>query len=88
MSEAISITDVYEELKKIEKNMVTKADIGSLTETIEILSNPETMKQLVEGAEDIRRGRVKQVISVKESVSSNDVGSEKNRHVSPFLKTT
>lgn len=69
MSEAISITDVYEELKKIERNMVTKADIESLTETIEILSNPETMKQLAEGAEDIKKGRVKQVNSVKDLIS-------------------
>ena len=69
MSEAISITDVYEELKKIERNMVTKADIESLTETIEIMSNPETMKQLAMGAEDIRKGRVKQITSVKDLLS-------------------
>ena len=69
MSEAISITDVYEELKRIEKNMVTKTDLESLTDTIEILSNPETMKQLLGSAEDIKRGKTKQITSAKDLLS-------------------
>ncbi len=69
MSEAISITDVYEELKKIERNMVTKADIESLTETIEIMNNPETMKQLMASTEDIKKGKVKEIKSVKDLIS-------------------
>lgn len=69
MSEAVSISDVYEELKKIERNMVTKNELESLTDTIEILSNPETMKQLAGSAEDIRKGRVKQIASTKDLLS-------------------
>ncbi len=66
MSEAVSITDVYEELKKIERNMVTKNELESLTNTIEILSNPETMKQLIGSAEDILKGKIKPVTSTKD----------------------
>ena len=69
MSEAVSITDVYEELKKIERNMVTKQELESLTDTIEVLSNPQTMKQLVGSTEDIHKGRVKQVTSTKDLLS-------------------
>ena len=69
MSEVISITDVYEELKKIERNMVTKQELESLSATIEILSNPETMKQLTESAEDIRKGKVRQVASAHDLLS-------------------
>ena len=66
MSEAVSLQQVYEELKKIEINMVTKAEFESLTDSLEILSNPETMKQLVGSSEDIRKGRTKQVTSTKD----------------------
>ena len=69
MSEAVSLQQVYEELKKIEINMVTKAEFESLTDSLEILSNPETMKQLVGSSEDIRKGRAKQVTSTKDLLS-------------------
>ncbi len=66
MTEAVSIKDVFEELKKIERNMATKVELEALSNTIEVLSNPETMKQLIGSAEDIRKGRVKQVTSAKD----------------------
>ena len=66
MSEAVSLQQVYDELKKIEINMVTKAEFESLTDSLEILSNPESMKQLVGSSEDIRKGRAKQVTSTKD----------------------
>lgn len=69
MTEAVSMKEVYEELKKIERNMATKTELESLADTIEILSNPETMKQLVGSAEDIRKGKVKQITSAQDLIS-------------------
>lgn len=69
MAEAISIKQVYDELKNIEKKMITKKEIESLIETIGIMGNPETMKQVAESMEDIKKGRVKDVSSVKDLMS-------------------
>jgi len=68
MAETVSIKKVYEELKNIEKKMVTKKEIESLTDTIKIISNPETMKQIAESMEDIKHGRVKEVNSAKDLI--------------------
>lgn len=69
MSEAISIKQVYTELKKIERKMATKKEIESLSDTIGIMSNPETMKQISESMEDIKHGRVKEINSVRDLMS-------------------
>lgn len=69
MAEAISIKKVYDELKKMEKDMVTKKEMESLTDTIGIIGNPETMKQIAGSMEDIKHGRVKEVSSVKDLLS-------------------
>ena len=66
MAETITIKQVYGELKKIEKNMVTKRQMESLMETIQIMGNPDTMKQIAESMEAIKEGRVKEVNSVKD----------------------
>lgn len=68
MTETVSIKKVYKELKNIEKKMVTKKEIESLIETIGIMSNPETMKQVAKSMEDIKHGRVKEVGSVKDLI--------------------
>ena len=69
MTEVISINQVYTELKKIEKEMVTKKEIESLIGTIGVMGNPETMKQIAGSMEDIKHGRVKEVNSVKDLMS-------------------
>ncbi|HLD33449.1 MAG TPA: hypothetical protein VJB66_01900 [Candidatus Nanoarchaeia archaeon] len=46
--------------------MTTNEDVESLVETIEILSNPETMRRIAASMEDIKHGRVKAVRSVKD----------------------
>ena len=69
MTEAITMEKVFDELKKIERRMVTKEDMEALVDTIEITSNPETMKQVMQSEEDIKRGRVKIVHSVKGMLS-------------------
>ncbi len=66
MPETITIQTVYEELKKIEKHMVTKKEIESLTETLAVLNNPETMQQLASSKKDIEEGRVTVVRSAKD----------------------
>ncbi|MDP7323392.1 MAG: hypothetical protein QF632_01370 [Candidatus Woesearchaeota archaeon] len=66
MTNAITIQQVYEELKKIEKQMVTKKEIESLSETLKILSNSDTMEQLSSSNADIKSGRVKEVNSAKD----------------------
>ena len=69
MPETITIKNVYDELKKIEKQMVTKSEIISLIDTIEIMGNSETMKRIAESSDDIKHGRVKPVNSVREMLS-------------------
>lgn len=66
MAEAISLEHVYEELKKIEKIMATKKDVDGLLETLEIMANPETMKQIRESEKDIKEGKVKEIRSVQD----------------------
>lgn len=69
MAETVSLTQVYNELKKIEKSMATKKEVDSLTETINILGNPETLHQIASSLEDIKQGRIKRVNSVKDMLS-------------------
>ena len=44
--------------------MVTKEELNSAIETIAILSNEDTMRQIVESEEDIKAGRFKEIESV------------------------
>ncbi len=49
--------------------MVTKKEIESLIDTIGIMSNPKTMKQIAKSMEDIKHGRVKEISSVKDLIN-------------------
>ncbi len=69
MTESITIEDVYQELKAIEKKMVTREDLEALIDSVEILSNPKTMEALRKSDLDIKEGRVKEVSSVEELLS-------------------
>ena len=66
MPEVVTIQDIYEALKRIEEKMVTREDVEALIDSIEILSNPETMEALHESDHDIKAGRVREITSVKE----------------------
>ena len=66
MAESITINTVYEELKLIEQKMVTKEELDRLLETLEIISNPNTMEQIRESEEDIKLGRIKEIKSIKD----------------------
>lgn len=69
MTEAVTMKQVFDELKNIEKKMVTKEEIEALIDTIEIMSNPQTMKQIVQSEEDIKHGRIKTVHSASSMLS-------------------
>ncbi len=69
MAGSITIEDVYQELKAIEKKMVTREDLEALIDSVEILSNPKTMEALRKSDLDIKEGRVKEVSSVEELLS-------------------
>jgi hypothetical protein len=69
MAGSITIEDVYQELKTIERTMVTREDLDALIDSVEILSNPKTMEALRRSDLDIKEGRVKKVSSVEEMLS-------------------
>ncbi len=69
MAGTVTIEDVYQELKTIERTMVTRQDLDALIDTVEILSNPKTMAALRKSDLDIKEGRVKEVSSVEELLS-------------------
>ncbi len=66
MTDAVTIEDVYQELKRLGEKMVTRADIEALLDSIEIINNPKTMEKLRKSDRDIKEGRVKEVTSVKD----------------------
>ncbi len=66
MTESITIEDVYQELKAIERKMVTREDIEALIDSVEILRNPKMMEALHKSDLDIKEGRIKEVSSVEE----------------------
>ena len=69
MSETVTIGQVFDELKKIESNMITKDELERFFETVEILNNPEVVRQLKESKEDIRYGKFKAITSVNDLLS-------------------
>jgi hypothetical protein len=64
MSSGVTIDEVYQEIKKIRETMVRREDLEPLVDTIEILSNPETMESIKRSESDIAAGRVKEISSV------------------------
>lgn len=69
MIESVTIEDVYQELKTIERTMVTREDLDAIIDSVEILSNPKTMAALHKSDLDIKENRVKEVSSVEELLS-------------------
>jgi hypothetical protein len=69
MAGSITIEDVYQELKAIERKVVTREDLEALIDPVEILSNPKTTEALRKSDLDIKEGRVKKVSSVEELLS-------------------
>lgn len=66
MAQAISLKQVYEKLKVIEEKMITEQKLSEYLETIEIISNSDTMDSIKKSREDISKGRIKKISSVKD----------------------
>jgi hypothetical protein len=69
MNQSITIDDIYQELKTIEQNMVTHEDLDALIDTLEIISNPKTMRGIHKSDMDIKEGRVKEISSIDDLLS-------------------
>ena len=52
---SVTIQEVYHKLLSIEEHMVTKEELEPLIDTIEILSNHETMQKLAKSDDDIKK---------------------------------
>jgi len=68
MAESDMLGVVLDEIRKIREHMVTKEEMESALETIEIVSDPDTLRQLAVSEQDIREGRVRRIRSVKDLV--------------------
>jgi len=69
MTGSITIEDVYQKLKTIERKIVTREDLDAFIDSVEILSNPRTMEALRRSDLDIKEGRVKGISSIEELLS-------------------
>ena len=59
----MNISDVYKKLKEIERTMATKQEVSQAIETILVLSNEDTMNQIISSENDIKDGRFKEINS-------------------------
>ncbi|MCG3129445.1 MAG: hypothetical protein FLDDKLPJ_00172 [Phycisphaerae bacterium] len=59
-------------MRAMEAKMATKEELEALIDTVEILSNPQTMEQIRGSKEAIMAGRIKQVHSVKDLLAELD----------------
>ncbi len=66
MTHTITLNELQEEIKMMRKTMVTKQELESWLETMAILSNPETMKQIEASEQDVRKGRFTEINSIYE----------------------
>ncbi len=62
----MNLSDVYNKLEEIERNMATKQELAQTMETICILSNEDTMSQIESSENNIERGKFKQIRSVED----------------------
>ncbi|MCZ6653638.1 MAG: hypothetical protein O7D91_11505 [Planctomycetota bacterium] len=66
MANTITLQELKQEIQKLKKAMVTKQELESLLETMAILSNPETMRQIEVSEQDVRQGRFTEIDSIHE----------------------
>lgn len=66
MSSGVTMDQVYQEIKKIRKDMVKREDLEALVDTVEILSKPAAMQAIRKSDRDIRQGRTKTISSVED----------------------
>ena len=64
MAPAVTIDELYLEIKKIQETMVRREDLDALIDTIEILSDPGMMVTIQASEEDITAGRFREISSI------------------------
>ena len=67
MAQSIGLKELHDELKKIKSSMITKKEMNSFLETLSIVSNENTMRQIQNSEQDIKDGKTRDVNS------SNDI---------------
>ena len=60
----INLIDIYKKLREIERKMATKQELTEAMETVCILSNEDTIKQIESSESDVKKGRFKEVGSI------------------------
>jgi hypothetical protein len=69
---SVTIQEVYHKLLSIEEHMVTKEELEPLIDTIEILSNRETMEALSKSDDDIKNGKIKSITGIEDLLAELD----------------
>lgn len=62
--EQVNLLDIYRKLNEIESNMATKKELNEAMETILVLSNEDTLKQIKDSEKDIDNSNCKEIDSV------------------------
>ncbi|MCH8851037.1 MAG: hypothetical protein IID41_00130 [Planctomycetes bacterium] len=68
MTQIITLNDLQQEVEKMKKAMVTKQELESWIETLAIMSNDETMKQIEASEREIAADRGREIKSVSDLV--------------------
>ncbi len=68
MTQIITLNDLQQEVEKMKKAMVTKQKLESWIETLAIMSNDETMKQIEASEREIAADRGREIKSVSDLV--------------------
>ena len=66
MEKTINLKKLHNELKTIKNNMVTKEEMNKFMETLAIMSNEDTMKQIQSSEQDIKDGKIREVNSLND----------------------
>jgi hypothetical protein len=69
---SVTIQEVYNKLLFIEEHMVTKEELEPFIDTIEILSNHETMQALAKSDDDIKKGNGKSIAGIDDLLAELD----------------
>ena len=60
MEQVINLENLYNEIRRVKDVMITQEDLNNFIEIFEILSNPDTMKQIDGSEKDIVFGNIKE----------------------------
>lgn len=66
--EDISLNEIKSTLNEIKENMVSKEELESYIETIEVMLDTDNMKSIHNSLEDISKGNIKEVNSFNDLV--------------------